>query len=79
MNKLSEMKEGEMVEVISFDGNYLPNSMQTELLELGVFPGSKMKLVYRNRSLDKMIVVIGDTKIGIRLSDANFIHTKPAV
>ncbi|TGN20762.1 FeoA family protein [Leptospira idonii] len=75
---LDLLKENSFGEIVSFDSQ-TPSHFLTELLELGFFPGAKLRILNTVPSQNKMIVLIGGSKVGLRLSDCKFILVKEEI
>ncbi len=73
MNSLIELKENESAKILKFDRDFISSSQVTELLELGFYPGADILCLETIPFLDKMIFLIGGTKVGLRASDCKHI------
>jgi ferrous iron transport protein A len=76
MNHLSGLPENAIAIIENFDLDMISSSQITELLELGFYPGAEILCLGSLPSLDKMLFLIGGTKVGLRISDCDHIQIK---
>ena len=73
MKKLSDLKEKSKGKIISLERPAISDSQITELLELGFYPGAIVECQSYQPSLEKMVLMIGGTIVGLRVEDCKHI------
>ncbi|MCZ8158233.1 MAG: FeoA family protein [Leptospira sp.] len=74
MKPLSELQKNQPAKIINFDRIKIGDSHITELLELGFYPGAIVECLDASVYLNKMILLVGGTKVALRLSDCHHIN-----
>ncbi|MFT7669355.1 MAG: Fe2+ transport system protein FeoA [Planctomycetota bacterium] len=67
MNQLSELSPGSVAQLEQLGGE---RSFRRRLMELGLLPGTKIKLVRRNRIGDQLELEVRGCHLSLRCSDA---------
>jgi Fe2+ transport system protein FeoA len=78
MKKLSELPVGTFVVLESFNPNLNPD-FQKDLMDHGFLPGTKLKIYEKYFSAQKLLVQVGETKLALRISDAENIYCKEII
>lgn len=74
MKSLSEMSESSIAKIEHLDRKYISAAQITELLELGFYPGAQIECLGVLPALEKMLFLIGGTKVGLRINDCKHIQ-----
>lgn len=76
MFPLSNAKLGEVYQIHSFDPTHLSVSWVTELFELGLFPGVRIQVLQIIPEFGKIVLQIGNAKLGLRTEDCDSIYVR---
>ena len=72
MKRLSEVKQGHIVEIISFDNNEL----LLKLMEMGCIPGERIKIEQIAPLGDPISIAVAGYSLSLRLNEAHSIFVQ---
>ncbi|MCC6275350.1 MAG: ferrous iron transport protein A [Leptospiraceae bacterium] len=75
---LSELKPGESAFLESMDTEYFPASILHDILDYGLIPGTKIKIIHKIPGQKKITIAVGPAEIVLRNDSANHIRVKVA-
>ncbi|MDX1959005.1 MAG: FeoA family protein [Leptospiraceae bacterium] len=73
---LAEVNEGETCLLSRIDSKFLTPEFINDLMDIGLLPGSSIKIIKRFARMNKILIQVGEGEIGIRLTDAKYIEVK---
>jgi Fe2+ transport system protein FeoA len=75
MKRLSEIKQGRLVKIISFDNN----DLLLKLMEMGCLPGENIKIDQVAPLGDPISIAVAGYSLSLRLSEADAIFVEEIV